>query len=99
MVKVEMISKDVGARKNGAKTHVTQKYFLAPPRIKLWKKRLRIRRSCWVKGIELVTCPQTFQKTQRWVLNQNSGRKKSWGIFLICNISRVKGCVGAPGWD
>jgi hypothetical protein len=35
MVKVEVISKDVGARENGAKTHATQKYFPAPPRIKL----------------------------------------------------------------
>jgi hypothetical protein len=40
MVKVEMISKDVGVKKNGAKNHVIQKYFPAPPRIKLWKKRL-----------------------------------------------------------
>jgi hypothetical protein len=39
-MKVEVVLDDVGARENGAKTHIVQKYFFAHPRIKLWKRCL-----------------------------------------------------------
>jgi hypothetical protein len=35
VVKVEVVSENVGVEKNGAKTHVAQEYSLAHPRIKL----------------------------------------------------------------
>jgi hypothetical protein len=37
-VTVEMVLEDVGVGENVVKTHVIQKYFIAPPRIKLWRK-------------------------------------------------------------
>jgi hypothetical protein len=40
VVKIEVVSKDVGARENGAKARVTQKYSLARPNITLQKKCL-----------------------------------------------------------
>jgi hypothetical protein len=39
-VKVEMVLKDVGEGKNGAKVHVVQEYSLAHPRTKLWRRYL-----------------------------------------------------------
>jgi hypothetical protein len=37
MVRVEVVLKDVGARENGAKMCVAQKYSLTRPMTKLWK--------------------------------------------------------------
>jgi hypothetical protein len=39
-VRVEVVLEDVGVGENGAKAHATQKYFFAPPKIKLQKKHL-----------------------------------------------------------
>jgi hypothetical protein len=35
VARVEVVLEDVGVGENGVKTHVIQKYFHAPPRIKL----------------------------------------------------------------
>jgi hypothetical protein len=40
MVRIEVVLADVRVRENGAKIEVIQKYFLAPPRIKLQRKHL-----------------------------------------------------------
>jgi hypothetical protein len=39
-MRAEMVSEDVGAKENGAKVHVVQKYFLTRSRTTLWRKRL-----------------------------------------------------------
>jgi hypothetical protein len=52
-MRVEVVSKDVGVKKNGAKMQATQKYSLARPRTKLRKRHLQTKKSCWVRGIEL----------------------------------------------
>jgi hypothetical protein len=40
VVKIEVMSEDVGARKNDAIPHVAQEYFRTHPRTKLWRKCL-----------------------------------------------------------
>jgi len=40
MVRVEVVSEDVGVNKNGARAHVVRKYFPTRPRTKLPKKHL-----------------------------------------------------------
>ncbi len=52
-MKVEMVLTDVGEGKNGAKVHVVQEYSLTRPSTKLKKRYLWVRRSCWVRSIEL----------------------------------------------
>jgi len=51
-VKVEVVFKDVGARKNGAKAWATREYSPTRPRVKLCNKRLWVGGSCWGKGME-----------------------------------------------
>jgi hypothetical protein len=29
---------------------------------------------------------------------EDNKKRRSWGALLVCNISRVKGCVGALKW-
>jgi len=52
MVRVEVVSEDVGVNKNGARAHVVRKYFPTRPRTKLPKKHLWVGGSCWIRGIE-----------------------------------------------
>jgi hypothetical protein len=40
VMKVEVVLEDVGARENGAKTHIVQEYSFAHPRIKLQRRCL-----------------------------------------------------------
>jgi hypothetical protein len=40
VVRVEVVLEDVGVGENYVKAHVIQKYFPAPPRTKLQRKRL-----------------------------------------------------------
>jgi hypothetical protein len=40
MVKVEVVSEDVGVRENNARTHAVQKYSPTRSRTKLWRRRL-----------------------------------------------------------
>jgi hypothetical protein len=40
VMKVEVVLHDVGARENGAKTHVVREYSFAHPMIKLQKRHL-----------------------------------------------------------
>jgi hypothetical protein len=48
-----VVAKDVGTRKNGAKTQLAQEYSFTCPRVKLRSKHLWVKGSCWGKGIKL----------------------------------------------
>jgi hypothetical protein len=53
-----------------------------------------------VWAIVKLTCPQTFQKTQKWVLERNIRRRKKVGArSLIRNTFGLRGHARAPGWD
>ncbi len=52
-MKVELVLKDMGATKNGAKMWITQKYSPTHSRIKMWKRCLWVGGLCWGRGIEL----------------------------------------------
>jgi len=51
-MRAKVALKDVGARKNGARTRAAWKYFFTHLKIKLWRKCLWVGISCWVGGIE-----------------------------------------------
>ncbi len=52
-MRIKVVLEDVDVRKNVAKTHVAQKYYLTCLRTKLQKMCLRVRRSCYARSIEL----------------------------------------------
>jgi hypothetical protein len=51
-MRIEVVSKDVGVRKTGAKARAVQKYSPTRQKTKMWKQYLKIGGSCWGKRIE-----------------------------------------------
>jgi len=50
-MRTKVVSKDVGGGENGAKARATQEYSPTCPKVKMWSKRLQVRRRCWGKGL------------------------------------------------
>ncbi len=62
----------MGARNNGAKTWIAQKYFYAHSRTKLWKRHLLIRGSCWGRNIKF-----------KFAIRVSTRIKNAWVGFTI----------------
>ncbi len=74
----------VGAKKNGVKTWVAQKYSPTHSKIKFWRKHLWVKRSCW-GGVELKFVAKTCTcKKKKFLQVFPIPIKKclSWFMFL-----------------
>jgi len=90
-MKAEVVLKHVGAKKNGAKAWVAQKYSLACPRVKLRNRRLWVGGSCWGKKIELELA------NKAWAHKKNSSCKFSQSpIKKRLNQICISLCLIAP---
>ncbi len=78
-MKVKVVLEDVGAKKNGAKTWIAQKYSLACLRVKVQSRCLWVGGSCWGKRIELELADKA------WAHKKNS--------FYKFSQSHVKKCL------
>jgi hypothetical protein len=82
VVRVEVVSKDVGVGKNGAKARIAQEYSLARPRAKLQSRHLWVRGSCWEKRIKFKLIDKV------WACKKNSSCKFSRLLAGKC-LSRI----------
>jgi len=81
-MRVEVMSKNVDARENGAKVRVVRKYCHTYPRAKLRSKHLWVGGSCWEKKIKLKLATKT------WACKKNSSYKFSQSLTIKC-LSRI----------
>ncbi len=84
----EMVLEDVGVGENVVKAHVIDKYFIAPPRIKLRRNCLWVGRSCWVKRHWACDAPPNSSRDPKGGFqNKTTNNKKVGACSLICNTS------------